>query len=76
MNVEDTKEILQLAEVDPAYYIFDEERHEALCLVRTGGSWEVFISERGDRYEARVFASEDAACTFLLKRILQLWQPR
>lgn len=76
MNVQDTKEILQLAQVDPAYYSFDEERHEALCLVRAGGEWEVFISERGDRYETRVFDSEDAACTFFLKRIFQLWQPR
>lgn len=66
MNVRDTQEILELAEVNPAYYSLDDERHEALCLLPDGDCWLVFISERGKRREVQEFQSQDAACTLFL----------
>jgi hypothetical protein len=72
MTVEDVKEIVEQAQIDPTYYSFDSERHESLCLLPFGKSWKVFLSERGQRYEERTFESEDEACTYFLKRLFQL----
>lgn len=69
-------EIVELARVDPTYYSFDGDRHEALCLLAEGQTWKVFLSERGQRREEQAFASEDEACTYFLKRLFQLWRPR
>ncbi len=57
-------------------YSFDGARHEALCLLAIGETWHVFLSERGQRHEQRIFDSEDAACVYFLKRIVQLTRCR
>ena len=76
VNQHDLAEILTAAQVDPTYYALDADRHEALCLTHTDGpGWRVFQSERGQRYEERLFADEDAACVYFLKRIFALWRP-
>jgi hypothetical protein len=75
MRVADVKEILGSAQVDPTYYSLDGDRHEALCIVAAGQTWQVFLSERGQRYEEQTFSSEDEACTWFLKRLFQLWRP-
>ncbi|MDQ1358840.1 MAG: hypothetical protein QOG44_3213 [Acidimicrobiaceae bacterium] len=76
MNVDDLREIVRAAAVDPSYYSFDGDRHEALCLLIVGQAWHVFLSERGQRHEERVFVTEDEACTDFLKRLFRLWRPR
>lgn len=76
MRVADVREIVESARVDPTSYSFDGERHEALCLLAAGQTWQVFLSERGQRHEERSFASEDEACTYFLKRLFRLWRPR
>jgi hypothetical protein len=76
MKVEDVREILHLAQVDPTYYSLDGETHEALCLLSRGQEWQVFVSERGERVEERTFETEDAACTYFLKRLFQLSRTR
>lgn len=76
MRVADVREIVEAARVDPAYYSFDGERHEALCLLAAGQTWQVFLSERGQRYEEHSFGTEDEACTYFLKRLFKLWRPR
>jgi hypothetical protein len=54
----------------------DADRHEALCLTHSDGQgWRVFLSERGQRHEKRMFAGEDGACVYVLKRIFALWRP-
>jgi hypothetical protein len=75
MRLDDVREILQAARVDPTYYSLDGERHEALCLLAAGQTWRVFLSERGQRYEERFFDTEDEACTYFLKRLFRLWRP-
>jgi len=72
MMVNDVREIVQSAQVDPRLYSFDSERHEALCLLAFGQTWKVFLSERAQRHEERTFSSEDDACVYFLKRIFQL----
>ena len=76
MNIEEATEIVRAARVDPSYYSFDGERHEALCIVREGAAWKVFLSERGSRYEEATFADEDSACVWFIKRLFQLWKAR
>ena len=77
MTADDLAEILHLAEVEPTYYhLLGPTADEGLCLVHFGQEWRVFLSERGGRYEERDFATEDQACTYFLKRILQLSRPR
>jgi hypothetical protein len=72
----DVREIVEMAHVDPLYCSFDGDRHEALCILAEGQTWKVFLSERGTRYEEKAFSSEDAACTYFLKRLFSLWRPR
>jgi hypothetical protein len=76
MRVADVREIVEAARVDPTYYSFESDRHEALCLLAYGQSWKVFRSERGKHFEEQTFDSEDEACTYFLKRVFKLWRPR
>jgi hypothetical protein len=77
VTADDLAEILRLAEVDPTYFhLFGPTADEGLCLLRMGRDWQVFVSERGERYEERTFPTEDEACVYFLKRIFQLWRRR
>jgi hypothetical protein len=76
MNVTDAREIVQAAQVDPLYYSFDADRHEALCILAYGQVWRVFLSERGQHYEEKEFSTEDEACTYFLKRLFDLWSTK
>ncbi len=72
VRVTDVRELVEAAKIDPCLYSFDGERHEALCLVAEGQQWQVFLSERGSRYEEHSFEAEDEACVYFLKRLLRL----
>lgn len=76
MRLDDVREIVESARVDPTYFSLDGERHEALCVLAKGQQRQVFLSERGERYEEQTFDSEDAACVYFLKRLFRLWRPR
>jgi len=54
-----------------AMYALGSERTEAYCLVAEIDGWHVFYSERGNRNDEIVFASESAACHELLVWLLQ-----
>lgn len=76
MTRNDLEDVLRTAGVDPTYYRIGGEAHEALCLTAEGDAWHVFLSERGSRYEERVFIIEDNACVYFLKRVFELWSSR
>jgi hypothetical protein len=76
MKLADAREIVSAARVDPTYYSFDGDRHEALCILQEGQAWRVFLSERGQRHEVHSFESEDEACVYFIKRLFKLWLPR
>ena len=76
MQLDDVREIVHAARVDPTYYSFEGDRHEALCLRPSGQEWVVFLSERGERFEEQRFSTEDEACVYFLKRLFRLWRPR
>ncbi len=72
MNVDDLGELLCRAHVDPTYYLLFGGSDEGLCILPEGQTWRVFISERGQRLEEMSFDTEDAACVYFLKRLLEL----
>jgi hypothetical protein len=71
-------ESLRLAELEvavrelsvrPSWYGIGTEKDNALCIVREGQDWKVFFSERGDRYDAVTFRSEEEACNHFLHEL-------
>ncbi len=72
MRAIDAKEICEAARVDPACYEIGSPRHEAICLLAVRQTWNVFVFERGERFEERQFSSEDEACVYFLKRVFVL----
>jgi hypothetical protein len=61
---------LQRRRVPGDAYSVGSDRNEAYCLTGSDGEWHVYYSERGNRNADQVFASEDAACEELLRRLL------
>ena len=45
--------------------------NEAFCLNKFSGVWEVYYSERGCKSGLKEFNSEDEACKYLYKLMLQ-----
>jgi len=72
MTRDEMVEILALAQVDPMRYSVGGDQHESLCLTSEKAAFHVFLSERGSRYEEKVFVTEDAACVYFLKRLFRL----
>ncbi|AEH46502.1 MULTISPECIES: hypothetical protein [Anoxybacillaceae] len=46
--------------------------NEALCLNKEGSVWEVYYSERGVKSQLKIFKSEEEACEYFYKTILEL----
>ncbi|MBT2680552.1 hypothetical protein J7E38_16200 [Bacillus sp. ISL-35] len=46
--------------------------NEAFCLNKEGEIWEVYYSERGVKSQLKHFHSEDEACNYLYKTILEV----
>lgn len=46
--------------------------NEALCLNKDGDVWEVYYSERGIKSQIEKFDSEDEACNYFYKTVLEL----
>lgn len=44
-------------------------RHNAFCVVRlSSGQWEAYYSERGRKFDRKVFGSEHEACLYVFDR--------
>ena len=70
MNIQELKEALDRAGVNPDRYDLDggiPRRSEGLVLVRDGHQWTVRHFERGSWYTLRSFAAEEPACRTLLE---------
>ena len=72
MNINDLKKNLKKANIkNSAYTLHGGLPHDKHVLnLSANGLWEVYYSERGGKFEERVFESEDEACRFFLNRIL------
>jgi hypothetical protein len=71
MNRSDLAAELERLGVRLDSYSLSGDANEAYILDRTSFGWLVYYSERGIRREESRFLTESAACSFLLKRILQ-----
>jgi hypothetical protein len=72
VKVDDLGELLIRAHVDPTCYHLFGGSDEGVCILPEGQTWKVCISERGQRLEEMSFDTEDDACVYFLKRILEL----
>lgn len=71
MDLTSLKARLNSEGISSRSYAIYENRDLAYCLTKTSpGTWAVFYSERGHRWDARFFASESAACDELLDDLL------
>lgn len=70
MNLRELKRVLDREGFNPGRYSLKgglpDERY---CLERRDGGWSVYYSERGEKVEERVFATESEACEDLLRRV-------
>ncbi|RFB15388.1 hypothetical protein DZB84_13375 [Bacillus sp. HNG] len=46
--------------------------NESLCLNNADGIWEVYYSERGMKSQLQKFTSEEEACNYFYKNVLEL----
>ncbi len=77
MKKDELKRILDSEKLNPNVYSLDDGLpNDRLCLSAEGGRWCVYYSERGSRFDAEYFSSEDEACENLLRRLRELpsWQ--
>ena len=72
MNKSELKLKLDKNDVDSdAYCLTGGHPSEKYILSQDGFKWAVYYSERGKRVEERRFDSEDEACCYILKIILE-----
>jgi len=58
-------DLANLAGIPAGSYAVGEDVEGAMCLIETGGGFEVFHCAGGARHELQVFASEESACFYL-----------
>jgi len=46
--------------------------YDAWCLAKTSSGWEVYYTERGEKYQVEHFCSEEEACERLYQRIKEM----
>lgn len=72
MNASELISILDYAEVDPrSVRILDSGVDDALCLTHESQRWQVYYSDRGQRFDVEEFDTEDAACVAFLQRFFR-----
>ena len=72
MNIITLKKELKKANIrNTAYSLEGGLPHDRHVLnLDTNGIWEIYYSERGAKFDIIKFKSEDEACNFFFKRIL------
>ena len=73
MNKRELKERFQREGIPECYYNLDGvgRKDERLCLEYSNGEWHVYYLERGIRTSDDVFPSEEAACEYIYKEIVE-----
>ncbi|ACV64179.1 conserved hypothetical protein [Desulfofarcimen acetoxidans DSM 771] len=46
--------------------------NEAYCFNQNGDKWEVYYSERGQKSGLKLFSTEDEACDYFYKSLVQM----
>ena len=76
MNIPELKEILKNEKIPERYYLLDARgiREDKICLELSDGLWQVYYSERGQKYNVAEFANESDACGEMLQRLRIRWE--
>ena len=71
MNIPELREILKSEKIPERYYLLDARgiKEDKICLEFSDGLWQVFYSERGEKYNAATFPDESDACGEVLQRL-------
>lgn len=73
MKKEELKQCLINANIPANLYNLDGGLpNEAICLNKEGDFWEVYYSERGVKSQIEKFNTENDACNYLYKMLLEL----
>lgn len=72
MKIEELRKELQKIGVPEYLYNLEEtgRKDERFCLQKVDDKWNVYFSERGIKTTDEFFGSEDMACQFILKQLL------
>lgn len=72
MNKQELQQTLINANVPSDLYNLDGGLpNEAFCLNKNQNTWEVYYSERGLRSQIKRFSTEEEACDYFYKTILE-----
>lgn len=73
MKKENLKQKLQQLDIPASYYSMDGSLEEgAFVLHYNRQTYEVFLFERGNRFELKTFQTESEACEYLYERLKRL----
>lgn len=74
MNKKELAEILRKENVPENTYSLDGGLpNDSMCLEKNAAGWEVYYSERGQKYHEKYFFTEEEACEYLYHRIKEIW---
>lgn len=74
MDIKQLKQVLREKGLPSDLVNFSKEYpFDAFCIRQIeNGSWEVYYTERGSKFDYKKFSSEKAACLYLLRELLNL----
>ncbi len=74
MNQKQLKAILNYLDVDKDLYDLGDNMRLDACFAieHTDAGWEVFVTERGSKFDIEVFDNETEACLNLLCRVMKI----
>lgn len=52
----------------------NNQTKEGYCIRQTYLGWEVFVRERGEEYDTRLFSTESEALSYMLNELLSLYK--
>lgn len=69
MNHNRLIELLNAYDVPSSFYSFDGPGSDTWVLEAHGDKWQLYYSERGNRFDERTYASEEQACLAMFTEI-------
>ena len=70
-TIQKMKDVLESNGIPAYYYHVGGYAEECVCLERTDSGWEVYIGERGNRYDAMTYSNVLSACTRVFDKVAE-----
>ena len=65
--IESFKQKMEDLGVPECYYSLFEPKEQAVCVEKTEGGWQVYVYERGNKYDALVYETLEEALIFIVR---------